>query len=45
GTVGIALDTATGTVMAQAPGDWRVQARVEDIRSDPVTITVVAPAP
>ena len=45
GTVGIALDTATGRVIAQAPGDWRVQARVEELRSDPLAITVVAPAP
>lgn len=43
GTVGIALDAGTGTVIARTPGDWRVQAQVEDIRSDPVTITVAAP--
>ncbi len=45
GTVGIALDTASGRVIAQAKGDWRVQARVEAIRSDPIVITVTAPAP
>jgi len=44
GAVGIALDTATGRVIGQTPGDWRVQARVEDIRSDPVVITVTVPA-
>lgn len=43
GTVGIVLDPGTGTVIAQAPGDWRVQAQVEEIRSDPITITVAAP--
>lgn len=44
GSVGIALDSATGMVIAHAAGDWRVQARVEEIRSDPITITVAAPA-
>ncbi len=44
GSVGIVLDTATGRVIAQTPGEWRVQARVEEIRSDPITITVAAPA-
>lgn len=44
GTVGIALDPATGRVIAQTPGDWRVQARVEEIRSDPIVITVPTPA-
>ena len=44
GAVGIALDTATGQVIAQAAGSWRVQASVEDLRSDPITITVTAPA-
>ena len=45
GTVGIALDTASGTVIARTPGDWRLQARVEELRSDPITVTVVAPTP
>lgn len=44
GEVGIAVDAATGRVIAEAEGSWRVQARVEDIRSDPITITVTAPA-
>jgi len=42
--VGIALDTAAGIVIALTPGDWRVQARVEEIRSDPIVITVTAAA-
>lgn len=45
GQVGIALDAASGRVVAEATGEWRVQARVETIRSDAVTITVVAAAP
>lgn len=45
GTVGIGLDSATGRVIGLALGHWRVQARVEEIRSDSIPITVVAPAP
>lgn len=45
GAVGISLDPATGMVVGQSPGSWKVQARVEEIRSDAVTITVNAPAP
>ena len=45
GVVGIALDSVSGRVIARAPGAWRVQARVEEIRSDAITVTVVAPIP
>jgi len=45
GNVGFALDPATGRVAAVTPGkSGRVQAQVEDLRSDPVTIAVT-PAP
>jgi hypothetical protein len=40
GTVGIALDPATGLVVGQSPGRWRVQASVEAIRSDAIVIQV-----
>lgn len=40
GTVGIALDPATGLVVGQSPGHWRVQASVEAIRSDSIVIRV-----
>ncbi len=43
GQLGFTLDTTTGTVVAIAAGSGRVQARVADIRSDPITITVVEP--
>ncbi len=43
GQIGFALDTATGIVSGVQPGSGRVQARVEEIRSNPITITVVAP--
>ncbi len=43
GQLGFTLDTTTGTVAAIAAGSGRVQARVVDIRSDPITITVVEP--
>ena len=43
GQLGFTLDTTTGTVLAIAAGAGRVQARVADIRSDPITITVVEP--
>ncbi len=42
GTVGIALDPSTGVVVATSPGTWRVQARVEEIRSDAIVIKVAA---
>jgi hypothetical protein len=42
GTVGIALDPSTGVVVATSPGIWRVQAKVATIRSDPITIQVLA---
>jgi hypothetical protein len=45
GQVGIALDPASGRVVALATGEWRVQAYVDAVRSDPVTIAVAAPAP
>jgi hypothetical protein len=38
--VGVALDTATGSVVAQSPGHSRVQARVDEIRSDSISINV-----
>ncbi len=44
GQIGFTLDTATGIVSGVQPGFGRVQARVEEIRSNPITITVVAPA-
>ena len=40
GQVGFTLDTASGFVPAMAAGNGRVQARVENLRSDPLTITV-----
>ena len=43
GQIGFSLDTATGIVSGLQPGSGRVQARVEQIRSNPITITVVAP--
>ncbi len=43
GKNGFALDTATGIVSGVQPGSGRVQARVEEIRSNPIMITVVAP--
>jgi hypothetical protein len=42
GQIGFTLDTATGIVSGLQPGSGRVQARVEEIRSNPITITVVA---
>jgi hypothetical protein len=44
GRVGIELVSPQGLVIARDPGRWRVQAKVDAIRSDPVTITVSAPA-
>ncbi len=43
GQLGFTLDTTTGTVVAIAVGSGHVQARVADIRSEPITITVVEP--
>ncbi|MFB3069998.1 MAG: hypothetical protein ACE1ZF_04850 [Gemmatimonadales bacterium] len=43
GQLGFTLDTTTGTVVAIAAGSGRVQSRVGDIRSEPITITVVEP--
>ena len=43
GQIGFTLDTATGIVSGVQPGSGRVQARVEEIRSNPIPITVVAP--
>lgn len=45
GTVHIALEPTTGTVVGLSAGATRVQAKVEDIRSDAITITVTAPPP
>lgn len=42
--VGIALDTASGRVVAMSPGTWDVRARVEALPANPVTIRVT-PAP
>ncbi len=44
GQVGFTLDSASGLVRGVQPGAGRVQARVDDIRSDAVTVTVLAPA-
>ena len=44
GEIGFTVDTTTGEVAGLQPGSGRVQARVEDIRSDPITITVVPAA-
>jgi hypothetical protein len=41
GTVRIILDTAAGTVVPESVGTWRLQARVEEIRSDPVMLHVL----
>ncbi len=45
GIVHIALEPTTGTVVGLSAGASRVQAKVEDIRSDAITITVTAPPP
>ncbi len=42
GQIGFTLDTATGVVAGERAGAGRVQARVEDIRSEPILVTVVA---
>ncbi len=43
GQIGFTLDTATGLISAHEIGEGRVQARVGNIRSNPITISVVAP--
>ncbi len=43
GQIGFTLDTATGIVSGIQTGSGRVQARVEEIRSNPIPITVVEP--
>ncbi len=40
GTVRIQLDAQSGTLIPESTGTWHLQAKVEEIRSDPVTITV-----
>ena len=42
GQVGFTLDSLSGLVQAQSAGGARVQARVENLRADPLTITVAA---
>jgi hypothetical protein len=42
GQIGFSLDTATGMLRGQQAGAGRVQARVLDIRSQPILVTVVA---
>ena len=42
GQVGFTLDTATGAIAGEQAGAGRVQARVDDIRSEPILVTVVA---
>ena len=42
GVVAFALDPS-GLVTALAPGSGRVQAAVENLRSDPIKVTVTAP--
>jgi hypothetical protein len=44
GQVGFTLDSLSGLVTGQHPGSGRVQARVNEIRSNPITVTVVEPA-
>lgn len=44
GVVGFVLEP-NGLVIGTETGKGRVQARYEDLRSDPITITVTAPVP
>ncbi len=37
------IDSLTGLVTGAAPGTGRAQARVETLRTDPITVTVVEP--
>ncbi len=41
GQIGFTLDTTTGIVAGTRPGAGRVQASLADLRSNPITITVV----
>lgn len=43
GQVGFTIDSTTGVVAGQHLGSGRVQARVDEIRSDPITVTVIEP--
>ena len=40
--VGFSLNGTTGLVTGISAGSWHVQARVENLRSDPITVTVIA---
>ena len=42
GQVGFTVDSATGLVTGLFPGSGRVQGRVENLRSDPITVRVTA---
>ncbi len=42
GQIGFTLDTAAGVISGERAGAGRVQARVDDIRSEPILVTVVA---
>src|SRR5262249_41359648 len=42
GQVGFSIDSITGLITGIHPGTGRVQARVEDIRTDPIQVTVIA---
>jgi hypothetical protein len=41
GQIGFTLDTVTAIVVGTHPGAGRVQAHLADLRSNPITITVV----
>ena len=41
GQIGFTLDTASGIIAGTHPGAGRVQASLADLRSNPITITVV----
>lgn len=43
--VAFTLEPASGLIVATAAGTGRVQARYQEIRSDPIRITVTAPPP
>ena len=40
--LGFTLESTTGLVTGIKAGAWRVQAMVENLRSDPITVTVIA---
>ena len=42
GQLGFTLDSLTGLISASFPGSGRVRARVEELRSGPLTVTVTA---